>query len=330
MEDSVRLALMIEPQQGLTYDDQLAIARLAERVGFEALFRSDHYANFPGDADGPATDAWTVLAGLARETSTIRLGSLVSPVTFRHPGAFVKVVTTVDHMSGGRIEVGVGAGWNEDDHLPLGLPFPPISDRADLLEDQLALLHGLWTEDEGWSYEGRQVRVAGARLRPRAVDRPDRPREHGRARPWILTGGDGSPRGLRIAARWADEFNLSSSSPERTAERMAMLDEACRAIGRDPASLARSAMVGLLVATDDAGLRERTDAMLRTFAIQDQDAGRWLEGRRARWIVGTASEARAAVARYAAAGIERIMLQDFLPWDLDMIELVGRELVGRV
>lgn len=326
----MRFGLMIEPQQGLTYDDQLAIARLAEHLGFEALFRSDHYATFPGDADGPATDAWTVLAGLARETSTIRLGSLVSPVTFRHPGNFVKVVTTVDEMSGGRIEVGVGAGWNEPDHGPLGLSFPPIEERADLLEDELALLHGLWTEDDGWTYAGKHLAVTGSRLRPRPIDAPGRIHEHGRPRPRIMTGGDGSPRGLRIAARWADEFNISSSSPERTAERMAMLDDACRAIGREPASLTRSAMVGVLVAEGEAGLQERRDAMLRTFAIAASEAEAWLEGRRKRWIVGTPDEARAIVGRFAVAGIERIMLQDFLPWDHGMIELLGRELIGRV
>src|SRR5512141_3413416 len=122
----MRFAIMVEPQQGMTYDDQLAVARLAEALGFEAFFRSDHYATFPGDADGPATDAWTVLAGLARDTHRIGLGTLVSPVTFRHPGNFVKVVTTVDHMSGGRIEIGVGAGWNEPEHRQLGLAFSPI------------------------------------------------------------------------------------------------------------------------------------------------------------------------------------------------------------
>jgi alkanesulfonate monooxygenase SsuD/methylene tetrahydromethanopterin reductase-like flavin-dependent oxidoreductase (luciferase family) len=325
----VRFALMIEPQQGLTYDDQLAIARLAERLGFEALFRSDHYANFPGDADGPATDAWTVLAGLARETTTIRLGSLVSPVTFRHPGTFVKVVTTVDEMSGGRVEVGVGAGWNDDDHGPLGLPFPPIEERADLLEDQLALFHGLWTEDDGWSFQGHRVTITGSRLRPRPVDVPGRPREHGRARPRIIVGSSGTPRSYRIAARWADEYNLSSSSPARTAEQMAILDGTCRAAGRDPASLDRSAMVGVLVAADDAGLRARRDAMLRTFAIPAGEADGWLAGRRSRWIVGTPDEARAMVGRFAGAGIERIMLQDFLPWDLEMIELLGHELIGK-
>ena len=326
----MRFALMLEPQQGLTYDDQLAAARRAEAMGFEAFFRSDHYANFPGDADGPATDAWAVLAGLARETTTIGLGTLVSPVTFRQPGNFVKVATTVDWMSGGRVEIGVGAGWNEEDHTRLGLPFPPIEERADLLEDELAILHGLLTEDDGWSYDGKHLTVRDARLRPHGVDRPGRPEEHGRRRPRILTGGDGSPRGLRIAARWADEFNLTSSSPERTAEKMAALDEACRAIGRAPASLTRSAMVGTMVATDEASLRSRTKAMLKTFAMPDADADEWLAGRKARWIVGTPDEARAMVRRYAEAGIERLMLQDFLPTDLDMIEVMGRELIGQV
>jgi alkanesulfonate monooxygenase SsuD/methylene tetrahydromethanopterin reductase-like flavin-dependent oxidoreductase (luciferase family) len=325
----MRFALMLEPQQGLTYEDQLAAARLAEEVGFETFFRSDHYANFPGDADGPATDAWTVLAGLARDTERIGLGTLVSPVTFRHPGNFVKVVTTVDHMSGGRVEIGVGAGWNEEDHSRLGLAFPPIGERADLVEDELAILHGLLTEDDGWSYKGKRLTVTDARLRPRAVDRPERPREHGRARPWILTGSDGSPRGYRIAAKYADEFNLTSSSPERTREKMLELDEACRAADRDPASLVRSAMVGVLVA-DEAGLPARVTTALETFALRDVAPETWLAGRRERWVVGTPDEARAMVRRYAEAGVERLMLQDFLPWDLDMIELLGRELIGKV
>src|SRR4051812_2029361 len=326
----MRFALMVEPQQGLTYEDQRKAASLAERLGFEAFFRSDHYENFPGDSDGPATDAWAVLAGLARDTERIGLGTLVSPVTFRHPGNFVKVATTVDHMSGGRVEIGVGAGWNEQDHQRLGLPFPPIADRADLLEDELAILHGLLTEDDGWSYEGKHVTIRDARLRPRGVDRPGRPSEHGRTRPWILTGGDGSPRGLRIAAQWADEFNLTSSSPERAAEKIAELDEAWRAIGRDPKSLARSAMVGVLIAADDASLHKRVDAIQEAFAVRGTDAEAWLEGRRQRWIVGLPDEARAMVERYAAAGLVRIMLQDFIPWDLEMIELMGQELVGQV
>jgi len=326
----MRFCLMIEAQQGLSYEDQLGLARRAEALGFEAFFRSDHYASFPGDAGMPTTDAWAVLAGLARETTTIGLGALVSPVTFRHPGNLAKVVTTVDHMSGGRIEVGVGAGWNEADHLPLGLDFPSIEVRADLLEDELALLHGLWAEPDGWSFDGHAIHVSDARLRPQPVDVPGRPRTATGARPRILTGGEGSPRGFRIAAKWADEFNLTSSSPERTAERMAQLDEACRVAGRDPKTLTRSAMVGVLVGRDTADVYARAERLMAFIGAGGGSGAEWLDARRGRWIVGTPDEARAQVRRYADAGIERIMLQDLLPHDLDMVELMGRELVGQV
>ena len=319
----MRFALMIEAQQGVTYEQQLAIARRAESAGFEAMFRSDHYASFPGDA--------VVLAGLARETSTIRLGALVSPVTFRHPGNFAKLVTTVDEMSNGRIEVGVGAGWNDDDHAPLGLPFPPIGERADLLEDQLALLHGLWEEPAGWDYDGKQIRVRGAALRAGPVQRDDRPiGKNGRRRPRILTGGEGSPRGFRIAATYADEFNITSSSPETVAEKQRALDEACRAIGRDPSSLTRSAMVGTLVGRDDAEVARRADDLLREFGQEASGGTEWLRTRRSRWILGTPDAARAMVRRFADAGIERIMLQDFLPRDLEHIDLLAQELIGKV
>jgi alkanesulfonate monooxygenase SsuD/methylene tetrahydromethanopterin reductase-like flavin-dependent oxidoreductase (luciferase family) len=327
----MRFALMIEAQQGVTYEDHLAIVRRAHAAGFESFFRSDHYAGFPGDGEGPTTDAWAILAGLARETEGISLGTLVSPVTFRHPGNFVKLVTTVDHMSGGRIEIGVGAGWNDDDHLPLGLPFPDIGERADLMEDELAILHGLLTEPDGWSFEGHVLRVSSSRLRPRAVQVPGRPTgPSGIARPRILVGGEGSPRGFRMAARYADEFNLTSSSPDRTAERFALLDQALEAAGRDPKSLVHSAMVGVVMGADETELAKRGDALGAAFGIEAGKRAEFLDGRRARWIVGTPDEARALVRRYADAGVERIMLQDFLPFDLEMVDLMAKELIGRV
>jgi alkanesulfonate monooxygenase SsuD/methylene tetrahydromethanopterin reductase-like flavin-dependent oxidoreductase (luciferase family) len=325
----MRFALMIEAQMGLTYEDQLAIARRAEAAGFEAMFRSDHYASFPGADDQVSTDAWAVIAGLVRETSTIRLGALVSPVTFRHPGNFVKVVTTVDHMSGGRIEVGVGAGWNEADHEPLGLAFPPIKERADLMEDQLALLHGLWTEPDGWDFDGHQVRARGGVIHPRAVDLPGRPRSNGHARPRIIVGGEGSPRGFRLAARYADEFNLSSTAPDAAREKQTALDEACRAIGRDPGTLTRSAMVGALVGHDESAVARRAAALLEGFGQSPAEGAAWLQTRRRRWILGTPDEARAMVARFAEAGIERIMLQDFVPRDLEMIDELAEALIDR-
>ena len=327
----MRFALMIEAQQGLTYADQLAIVRRADAAGFEAFFRSDHYASFPGPSDGPTTDAWTVLAGLARETERISLGVLVSPVTFRHPGNFVKVVTTVDEMSGGRIEVGVGAGWNAADHLPLGLAFPDITARADLMEDELALLHGLWTEPDGWSFTGHQVRVENGFLRPKPVDAPGRPRAANDAvRPRIITGGEGSPRAFRLAARYADEFNINGSSPDRTREQYALLDQACRDIGRDPKTLTHSAMVGAMLGVDAADVERRRSALLGELGVAEEGASEWYEARKARWILGTPDEARAMIRRYADAGVERIMLQDFLPRDLEMVDLMGAELIGKV
>lgn len=326
----MRFALMIEAQMGLSYDDHLTLALRAEAAGFETLFRSDHYASFPGSAEQDTTDAWAIIAGLARETTTIGLGTLVSPVTFRHPGNFVKLVTTIDHMSGGRLEVGVGAGWNEADHLPLGLEFPQITERADLMEDQLALLHGLWTEPVGWDYEGHKVRVHNGALRPRPVELSGRPVENGHARPRILTGGEGSPRGYRLAARWADEFNLSSTSPADSRQKQAALDDACRAAGRDPRTLTRSAMVGVLMGTNDADVDRRANALLAEFGQSGRSGRDWLNKRRSRWIIGRPDEARATVARFAEAGVERIMLQDFIPLDGEMIDLMAEELIGRI
>jgi F420-dependent oxidoreductase-like protein len=326
----MRFALMIESQQGLSYGDHVAIAKRAEANGFEAFFRSDHYTSFPGPTGRPTTDAWTVIAGLARDTDRIGLGVLVSPVTFRHPGSFAKVVTTVDEMSGGRIEVGVGAGWNELEHRQHGLSFPPIKERADLMEDQLAILHGLWGEPDGWSFQGHHVSIGDAAFHPKPVDVPGRPRTPiGGARPRLLVGGTGSPRSFRLAARYADEFNLSSSGPDVAREAFAAVDAACVAIGRDPASVAHSTMAGVLIGRDEAEMATRLAAAARAFASGDDD-GAWLEERLERWIIGTPEEAQEAVRRFAAAGVQRIMLQDLLPWDLDMIDVMGEILVGQV
>ncbi len=325
----MRFALMIESQQGLSYGDHVAIAKRAEANGLETLFRSDHYASFPGPGDRPTTDAWTILAGLARDTDRIGLGVLVSPVTFRHPGGLAKVVTTVDEMSGGRIEVGVGAGWNEIEHRQLGLAFPPIKERADLMEDELAILHGLWGEPDGWSYDGHQVTIRDASFHPKPVDIPGRPRTPlGGARPRLIVGGQGSPRSYRIAARYADEFNLSSAAPDTARKAFAAVDAACEAIGRDPATVAHSAMAGVLIGRDEGEMADRLGAAAEAFGAEDD--GTWLEERLERWITGTPEQARDGVRRFAAAGVERIMLQDFLPWDLDMIDAIGEVLVGQV
>jgi F420-dependent oxidoreductase-like protein len=315
----MRFALMIEPQQGLTYEEQLAIVQRAESVGFESFFRSDHYQSFPGPAGEHTTDAWAVLAGLARETSTITLGTLVSPVTFRHVGNLAKVVTTVDEMSGGRVEFGLGAGWNDDEHRQLGLPFPEIKERGDILEEQLEVLRGLWGEPDGWSFSGEHVRIDDALFYPKPVARPGRAiGPNGAPRPRILTGSGGSPRAMRIAARYADEFNLSSATPDKAREWYGHLDDACGAIGRDPASLGRSVMAGVLIGRDEAEIERRKEALLAAFG--DEAGGDdWFDAREPRWVLGMRDQARAMVHRFEEAGAERVMLQDFLPRDLDMI-----------
>jgi F420-dependent oxidoreductase-like protein len=316
----VRFALMIEAQQGLSYAEQLAVARRAEAAGFEAMFRSDHYESFPGGSDAPTTDAWAVVAGLARETERIGLGVLVSPIGFRAPGNLAKVAITVDEMSGGRIEVGVGAGWHDGEHRRHGFPFPEIGERAERLEETLEILHGLWEGPDGWSFLGRHYAVEDARFRPRPGSYPGR-----EGRPRILVGGSGTPRSYRIAARWADEFNLSSASPQAAARKYAALADALRAADRDPSTLTRSAMVGTLIGRDRDEVRRREADLLAAFG-ETGDGEAWFEPRRARWIHGTPDEARAAVARYAEAGAERIMLQVFLPRDLELIDLIAEAL----
>lgn len=316
----MRFALMIEPQQGLSYDDQLAIARTAEAGGFEALLRSDHYTSFPGESGLPSTDAWTVIAGLARDTAKIRLGALVSPVTFRIPGAFAKVVGTADEMSGGRIEVGLGAGWNELEHAELGIPFPPLAERFDRLEEALAIMHGLWNEPDGWTYQGRFWQVGGARFRPR-------PTSGERRHPHLIVGGEGKPRGLRLAAAYADEYNLTSAGPETARDVAKRLREACAIAGRDPGQVVPSAMTGVLVAESEGDARDLVREQMAFIGLDAAEAEAWLAARRARWIMGTPEQALERIAEFAAAGIERLMLQDFLPRDLAMIRLLAERVL---
>jgi F420-dependent oxidoreductase-like protein len=312
----MRYALMTEPQQGLSYDEILAVTLTAERSGLEAFFRSDHYASFPGASGQPTTDAWATLAGLARETSTIRLGALVSPVTFRIPGSLAKVVQTVDEMSGGRIEAGFGAGWNEDEHAQLGIPFPPLGERYDMLAEELAILHGLWTQDDGWTYEGDHWQVRGSKRHGEVA-------RDGRRHPHIILGGKGMPRMAALVARYADEFNLNSASPDDAVAAYARVREACREVGRDPDEIVYSAMTGVLVAETDGELRERVADLLTTLGQPGTDGDAWLAERRKRWIMGTPDEALERVAALERNGTQRVMLQDFVPRDLDHVRLMG-------
>jgi alkanesulfonate monooxygenase SsuD/methylene tetrahydromethanopterin reductase-like flavin-dependent oxidoreductase (luciferase family) len=323
----MRVALMTEPQQGLTYLEILAVARAAETAGLEGFFRSDHFTSFPGPTGEHTTDAWATLAGLARETSRLQLGALVSPVTFRIPGSFVKLVTTVDEMSGGRVEIGVGAGWNETEHAELGIPYPvDAATRVDMMEEQLAILVGLLDEPDGWSYEGTHWQVGGSLFRPRydgSVARAD-----GRRRPSIIVGGVGKPRSIRLAVRYADEYNVSSSTPDQVADINGRIDAACAAVGRDPGTIRRSVMAGVLIGRDEAELRTRVAAQVAMFQDDPAQAESWMEARRDRWVVGTLDAARARMAEYAAAGVDRVMLQDFVPRDLDHVALMSELVEG--
>jgi F420-dependent oxidoreductase-like protein len=319
----VRFALMLEPQQGLTYEEQRTIALRAEAAGFETLFRSDHYESFPGESDLPTTDAWAVVAGLARDTTRIGLGVLVSPVGFRAPGNLAKLAITVDEMSGGRLEMGVGAGWHEIEHRRHGFPFPAIGERAEQLEETLEILHGLWEGPDGWSFAGRHYRIDDALFRPKPGSLPGR---HG-GRPNLIIGGQGTPRSYRIAARYADEFNLSSISPEDASVKFAALDEALRAAGREPSTLVHSAMTGMLLGRDAAEVERRQQAVMAAFGAEEGfDA--WFDARRPRWVLGTPDQARAIVRRFEDSGVTRIMLQDFIPRDLEMIDLAAETLFG--
>lgn len=315
----MRYAMMIEAQQGMSYDDILEVARAAEAAGIEAFFRSDHYSSFP-EAGRATTDAWATTAGLARDTSEIRLGVLVSPVTYRLPGPFAKMVATVDEMSGGRVEVGLGAGWHEGEHRQFGIPFPPVSDRLDMLEEQVAIVHGLWTEPRGWNFSGTYYQLDDAVFEPRPEG------SGGRRHPHLIMGGEGRPRSCRMAARYADEYNVVFATPERVSVAFEGVRTACAAAGRDPDGIVRSALCGVLIGADEADYRDRQrrqDDVLGNAAVGVEPP----EDRKRRWLLGTPEQALERIAALEAAGVQRIVLHNYLPEDRDMIQLLGETIV---
>jgi F420-dependent oxidoreductase-like protein len=238
----MRFALKVRPQMGMSYRRILELAQAAEASGFEAFVRSDHWRSMDGQ-EMPATDAWTTLAGLARETRMIRLGTLVSPITLRGPYELAKIVATVDEMSEGRMELGIGAGWLEREHEPLGIPLPPLGERFGRLEEQLAIVTGLWTRPT-LTFDGRWYTLREAALEPKPVQRPTPP---------IVLGGKGRPRGAALAARWATEYNFDAMPSDAVAAAVPGLLAACEAIGRDPATLVVSAATGRPSRDDAAG-----------------------------------------------------------------------------
>lgn len=294
----MRFAVMVEPQRGLAYEDLLAVARVTEAAGYEALHRADHLGSFGEGAERNATEAWTTLAGLARETTSLRLGVLVSPITFRHPALLARMAATVDRMSGGRLEVGLGAGWVEQEHRRNGISFPRVGVRTEMLDEAATLLRRLWT-GKPTTFAGTYYQLDDAQVLPTPIQQPHPP---------IIFGGQGRPRGLALAARHADEYNFLAVSPAGMVERRGEILAACERLGRDPATLTLSVTVAITVA-DDPAVRERREVAARA------ETGTLMDERRVSWIRGNGAALRERVGEYERAGISRIILQDFIPRD---------------
>jgi F420-dependent oxidoreductase-like protein len=310
---TVRLRIFVEPQQGATFDQQLAVAKAAEAAGFDGFFRSDHLLRIgPGDPGPGPTDSWVTLGAIATATDRIRLGTLVTSATFRQPGSLAVQVAQVDAMSGGRIELGLGAGWHGEEHTAYGIPFPPLAERFDRLEEQLQIITGLWTTPAGatFSFAGEHYRLTDSPGLPRPVQRP---------RPPIIIGGSGPRRTPRLAATFGNEFNLAFQPPERTAEIYAGVRRACDDVGRDPASLTLSASVTVCCASDPATLERRAAAI-----------GQSLDALRAHGLAGTPDEAVERLLAYRALGTQVVYLQVMDMTDLDHLALIAAEVLPRV
>ncbi len=307
----MELRVFTEPQQGATYDDLVRVAQEAERLGFGAFFRSDHYLGMGTEGLPGPSDAWVTLAGLARETSTIRLGTMMTSATFRLPGPLAIAVANVDQMSGGRVELGIGAGWFEAEHTAYGIPFPGTAERFDRFEEQLAIITGLWATPVGerFGFEGVHYRLADSPALPKPVQ----------ARPRVLVGGLGKRRTPELAARYADEFNLPFVDETATAAQFARVRAACEEQGRDPGTLTWSNALVLCVGADEAEIGRRAAAI-----------GREPEELRANGLAGTPAEVVDKIGRYAELGAQRLYLQVLDLADLDHLRLVAAEVMPQV
>jgi F420-dependent oxidoreductase-like protein len=298
----MRFAIMIEGQQGVTWDDWLTLARDCERLGFDTLFRSDHYGN---DWDAPflgSLDAWGTICALAAVTERLRLGTLVSPATFRHPSNLAKLAVTADQVSGGRVELGIGTGWMELEHRAYGFPFPPLRERMDRLAEQLEVIAGSFGPGP-FSFAGEHYAVEGLDAQPKPVQQPFP----------IVMGGSAARRGAALAARFAAEYNVVFETPEDARAARERLVRACEDRGRDPGTLRFSLMHGLLLGRDEAELERR--------------AAQLPSGARETFVAGTPEQVVARLREYEAAGVERVMLQHLLVRDRDVLELLAAEVV---
>lgn len=306
------LRVFTEPQQGATYDDLLAVARTAEELGYDAFFRSDHYLAMNADGRPGPTDAWITLAGLARETSRIRLGTLVTSATFRYPGPLAISVAQVDAMSGGRVELGIGAGWYQQEHAAYGIPFPGLGERFDRLEESVGLVRDLWTTPEGETLDrpGSHYPIADSPALPKPVQTPHPP---------LILGGVGKKRTPALAARYASEFNIPFVDEHTMAAAFERVRAACTERGRDAGELTYSNALVLCCGRDDAEVARRAEAI-----------GRNADELRANGLAGSPAELVDKIGRYAEQGSQRIYLQTMDVKDLDHLELVASEVMPQV
>jgi F420-dependent oxidoreductase-like protein len=298
------LRIFTEPQQGATYDDQLAVARATERLGFSAFFRSDHYLAMGGDGLPGPTDSWVTLAGLARETSTVRLGTLVSSATFRHPGVLAIQVAQVDQMSGGRVELGLGTGWFAPEHSAYGIPFP--DKRFSILEEQLAVITGLWETPAGeaFSFSGEHYQLTDSPALPKPTQ----------AKIPVLVGGGGPRRTPALAAMYGDEYNQAFPEIDTVGPRIKVIEKALSDAGRGPESMIQSVALVAAVGQDEAEFTRRAAAI-----------GREPAELREHGIAGTVPEVVDRLKALEAAGIQRVYLQILDLADLDHLDLIARE-----
>jgi F420-dependent oxidoreductase-like protein len=303
------LRVMLEPQMGASYEQQLAVAQTAEQAGFDAFFRSDHLMAFSGDGLPGPTESWLTLGAIARETSTIRLGTMVTSMTFRWPGLLAIAVAQVDNMSGGRVELGLGAGWFDAEHHAYAVPFPPLGERFERLEEQFEILTGLWTTPVGerFSFDGAHYTV---------TDSPGLPKPTQSPKPPLIVGGAGQRRTPRLAARWADEYNAPFHPLDAARLQYDVVRKACEDAGRDPATLTLSAALTTVVGADDAEIRRRAEAI----GQQPEHIG----------LAGTPEQVVETLGRWRDAGATRAYLQLLDVDDLDHVRLIGETVLPQV
>jgi F420-dependent oxidoreductase-like protein len=313
-EPQVRINLMIEGQESVTWSQWVDLARAAQDAGLEGLFRSDHYQSVQRRTERSSLDAWVTLGALGAITERLRLGTMVTPASFRHPSVLAKNVVTADHISGGRIELGFGAGWHQLEHDTYGLPFHDLGTRYDVFEEQLEIIHRQMTE-ERFDFHGEHYHLSDCEARPKPVQSPRVP---------IVLGGRAGPRAARLAARYADEYNTTFPTLDDVRERKAAIDAACEAAGRAPITF--SIMTGCLIGVGEADVRARA-GRLKELSGAEGGLDEWLDGLRDSWVVGTLDQAGSRLDDYARAGVDRFMLQHQVHDDLEMVAVMG-ELAG--